>query len=91
MVVDAGHHADTTTTADELTGPELDDAFLAEFACAQVWISPPENAYPYRGRVGMLFTIGTTVPLLSVGLRTVDLEIDGMHVRRLALNVNLPG
>lgn len=39
----------------------------------------------------MLFTIGTTVPLLSVGLRTVDLEIDGMHVRRLALNVNLPG
>ena len=38
----------------------------------------------------MLLTIGTTVPLLSVGLHPVDLEIDGSHVRRLAFDVTLP-
>lgn len=49
-----------------------------------------EGARPYgQGRVGLLFSIGTQVPLLSEGLYTVDIELEGKHVRRLAFDVTV--
>lgn len=47
-----------------------------------------EGATPYAGKVGLLFAIGTTVPLVSEGLHTLEISLDGGLVRRLAFEVH---
>lgn len=68
-------------------------------------IKPPDESYdirfgsqlhrtpaarPYRGRVGLLFTLSFTMPVPLAGLYTFDLLLDDVHVRRLAFDVAAP-
>jgi hypothetical protein len=46
-----------------------------------------EGARPYAGKIGVLFAVGTTMPLLSEGLHTIDIELEDQIVRRLAFEV----
>lgn len=51
---------------------------------------PGPDARPYAdGKVGLLFSLMTTLPVEADGLVTVDLALDGRHVRRLAFDVNV--
>lgn len=42
---------------------------------------------PYDGKVGLLFAIGTVLPLNRPGLYWVTVSLDGEEVRRLAFDV----
>lgn len=45
------------------------------------------SARPYEGRVGVLFTMTTLLPLSSEGLHEVHILLNGEEVRRLAFFV----
>ena len=42
---------------------------------------------PYEGKVGILFSIRIMVPLLEIGLHSVDIALDGAHARTLKFEV----
>lgn len=63
----------------QLHGP--DDALDVSMAGA---LTVDPDAFSYQGRVGVLFAITVSMPLLAPGLHTVDLIIDGVQARHLA-------
>lgn len=52
-------------------------------------ILPGPASRPYNGKVGILFTLSTVIPLPIEGLYTVNLSLNGDHVRRLAFDVEV--
>lgn len=64
-------------------GPEPSGEITLELLIAH------EQERPYAGRVGVLFTATTIVPLMSEGLHEVTIRIDSREVRRLAFSVSL--
>lgn len=76
----------------------------AEPAMLRIQINPPDDSFelqyeglleqqpgfrPYRGRVGLLFTVTAQVPLPAVGLYRFNVWLDDQHVRELAFDVAL--
>lgn len=70
----------------------------------RIEVTSPDNGYkvafedelprtadvrPYRGRVGLLFTITAQLPLVTPGLYTFDIYVDGEHARRLAFEAEI--
>lgn len=70
----------------------------------RIEISPPDDTYrmrfeseiprspeirPYRGRVGILFTVTTQLSVGAAGLFTFDIFINDVHARTLAFEVEL--
>lgn len=52
-------------------------------------IPRPPHTRPYGGRIGLLFTVTSQFPLMSEGLYTVNVFLNGAHVRRLAFEVEV--
>lgn len=51
-------------------------------------IQEDSNARPYDGdKIGILFAVTFDIPLVSAGLYTLELNVDGEHARRLAFDV----
>jgi len=68
-----------------ITAP--DDRFTLNLAAELV---RDDAAVPYRGILGFLFALNVMVPLVSVGLYEVYVDIEGVEVRRLAFDVDVP-
>ncbi len=87
--------------AGRIRAPEGGDPFELEIAFQGASEGAPElklsaeidpakvTSKPYDGKVGILFAVGTGVPLLAEGLYEVKLSIDGEIVRRLAFSVDV--
>lgn len=68
----------------ELTPP--DDSFKLQY---EGMLEQQPGFRPYRGLVGLLFTVTAQVPLPAVGLYRFNVWLDDMHVRELAFDVAL--
>ncbi|NKR11238.1 MULTISPECIES: hypothetical protein [Paenarthrobacter] len=45
---------------------------------------------PYNGKVGLLFAVGMSVPIPTVGLYEILIDVEGERARRLAFDVETP-
>lgn len=70
----------------EMTPPE--DNYLMRF---ETEIARAEDMRPYRGRVGLLFTVTTQIPLTLEGLYSFDIYVNDQLVRTLAFEVEVVG
>lgn len=62
-----------------------DDSFDLELSGM---LAPGDQLRPYGdGKVGLLFALNTQVPLLTEGLYTFDILVNGEEARRLAFDV----
>jgi hypothetical protein len=46
-----------------------------------------QDSRPYQGKVGLLFSFTTQIPLMAKGLYEVQIFLEGKEVRRLAFDV----
>ncbi len=45
---------------------------------------------PYNGKIGLLFAVGLSVPVPTVGLYEILIDVEGERARRLAFDVETP-
>jgi len=70
----------------------------------RIEVNPPSDGYkmrfegevpktsdmrPYRGKVGLLFTVTAQIPMAETGLYTFDVFVNDEHARRLAFEVEV--
>lgn len=68
----------------EIMAPE--DGYTIRFESE---IPRPADARPYRGKVGLLFTVTAQLPIAAEGLYTVEIYVNDEHARRLAFEVEV--